>query len=99
MFLFIKDTLPQKCASFNSFRIENFNYRLVLHLFMCSHVLTVGVQLTCSALSCVCTASLMSTVYEEEKDEDGFLYITYSGENTFGSGSSLEDAREAFRVN
>lgn len=31
------------------------------------------------------TASLMSTVYEEHKDEDGFLYITYSGENTFGA--------------
>eukprot|EP00695_Tsukubamonas_globosa_P002312 TRINITY_DN342_c0_g1_i2.p2 TRINITY_DN342_c0_g1~~TRINITY_DN342_c0_g1_i2.p2 ORF type:complete len:125 (-),score=10.42 TRINITY_DN342_c0_g1_i2:86-460(-) len=30
------------------------------------------------------TASLMSAVYEENKDEDGFLYITYSGENTFG---------------
>ena len=29
-------------------------------------------------------ASLMSTIYEEEKDEDGFLYITYTGENTFG---------------
>jgi GABA(A) receptor-associated protein len=41
----------------------------------------------------------MSTVYEEEKDEDGFLYITYSGENTFGSGESLEDALEDFRVN
>ena len=30
------------------------------------------------------TAALMSTVYEVQKDEDGFLYITYSGENTFG---------------
>lgn len=30
------------------------------------------------------TASLMSDIYEEHKDEDGFLYITYSGENTFG---------------
>ena len=30
------------------------------------------------------TAHLMSTIYEEQKDEDGFLYITYSGENTFG---------------
>jgi GABA(A) receptor-associated protein len=26
----------------------------------------------------------MSSIYEEHKDEDGFLYITYSGENTFG---------------
>eukprot|EP01098_Paradermamoeba_levis_P013538 TRINITY_DN619_c0_g1_i3.p1 TRINITY_DN619_c0_g1~~TRINITY_DN619_c0_g1_i3.p1 ORF type:complete len:104 (+),score=28.01 TRINITY_DN619_c0_g1_i3:237-548(+) len=28
---------------------------------------------------------LMGEVYEKYKDEDGFLYITYSGENTFGS--------------
>ncbi|OAA33691.1 Light chain 3 (LC3) [Moelleriella libera RCEF 2490] len=33
------------------------------------------------------TAALMSSIYEEHKDEDGFLYITYSGENTFGSAS------------
>jgi GABA(A) receptor-associated protein len=33
------------------------------------------------------TGSLMNTLYEENKDEDGFLYITYSGENTFGSDS------------
>jgi len=26
----------------------------------------------------------MSSIYEEHKDEDGFLYIVYSGENTFG---------------
>lgn len=31
------------------------------------------------------TASLMSHVYEEKRDKDGFLYIVYSGENTFGS--------------
>jgi hypothetical protein len=26
----------------------------------------------------------MSAIYEEHKDDDGFLYISYSGENTFG---------------
>jgi GABA(A) receptor-associated protein len=26
----------------------------------------------------------MSAIYEEHKDEDGFLYMSYSGENTFG---------------
>lgn len=31
------------------------------------------------------TASLMSQIYETHKSEDGFLYITYSGENTFGN--------------
>lgn len=30
------------------------------------------------------TAATMSSVYAEHKDEDGFLYMTYSGENTFG---------------
>eukprot|EP01121_Diplochlamys_sp_Union-15-3_P019896 TRINITY_DN7602_c0_g1_i2.p1 TRINITY_DN7602_c0_g1~~TRINITY_DN7602_c0_g1_i2.p1 ORF type:complete len:138 (-),score=38.21 TRINITY_DN7602_c0_g1_i2:49-414(-) len=30
------------------------------------------------------SSAVMSQVYERYKDEDGFLYITYSGENTFG---------------
>ncbi|XP_024026680.1 autophagy-related protein 8C isoform X2 [Morus notabilis] len=30
------------------------------------------------------TAALMSAIDEDNKDEDGFLYMTYSGENTFG---------------
>jgi GABA(A) receptor-associated protein len=30
------------------------------------------------------TAALMSRIYAEQKDEDGFLYVTYSGESTFG---------------
>ena len=32
--------------------------------------------------------AIMSAIYEEKKDVDGFLYITYSGENTFGHPSS-----------
>jgi GABA(A) receptor-associated protein len=30
------------------------------------------------------TCSLLSMVYAQHKEEDGFLYVTYSGENTFG---------------
>merc|ERR1712010_59264 len=29
-------------------------------------------------------AALMSQMYKDYKDQDGFLYATYSGENTFG---------------
>ena len=28
--------------------------------------------------------AIMSAIYDEKKDEDGFLYVTYNGENTFG---------------
>jgi GABA(A) receptor-associated protein len=31
------------------------------------------------------TSAPLNSLYEKYKDEDGFLYITYSGENTFGS--------------
>lgn len=30
------------------------------------------------------TGTLISDLYQSNKDEDGFLYITYSGENVFG---------------
>ncbi|KAJ6320570.1 MICROTUBULE-ASSOCIATED PROTEINS 1A/1B LIGHT CHAIN 3-RELATED [Salix viminalis] len=30
------------------------------------------------------TGAILSSIYDEKKDEDGFLYVTYSGENTFG---------------
>lgn len=35
------------------------------------------------------TAALMSSIYEDHQDADGFLYITYSAENTFGQGWTL----------
>jgi GABA(A) receptor-associated protein len=31
------------------------------------------------------TSAMMSQIYDQYKDEDGFLYVTYSGENFFGS--------------
>jgi len=36
------------------------------------------------------TAALMSAIYEEHKDEDNFLYVSYSGENTFGQEEWVE---------
>ena len=33
---------------------------------------------------CLYAAAMMSDIYEDHKDQDGFLYITYSGESTFG---------------
>jgi GABA(A) receptor-associated protein len=31
------------------------------------------------------TSALLSNLYEENKNEDGFLYLTYCNENTFGN--------------
>ncbi len=31
------------------------------------------------------TSAMFSTIYEEHKDEDGFLYVVYTGESSFGS--------------
>ena len=44
------------------------------------HVICLTVQYIKSFLS----SASMGQVYEEHKDDDGFLYIAYSGENTFG---------------
>lgn len=34
--------------------------------------------------SMVPTSEIMNNIYNNYKDEDGFLYVTYCGENTFG---------------
>ncbi len=31
--------------------------------------------------------ALMATIYDEHRDEDGFLYVTYNGESTFGGSA------------
>ncbi|GFR85744.1 autophagy-related protein 8 [Elysia marginata] len=36
------------------------------------------------------SSASMGQIYEDHRDEDGFLYIAYSGENTFGQEQNLE---------
>lgn len=38
-------------------------------------------------------SSLISIVYKIHKDEDGFLYLHYSGENTFGKNKKMFDCK------
>ena len=33
----------------------------------------------------------MGQIYEDHRDDDGFLYIAYSGENTFGASLEQRD--------
>ena len=37
-----------------------------------------------SGSSVLSSNTLISAVYEKYRDPDGFLYVKYSGENTFG---------------
>ena len=40
------------------------------------------------------TNTSMGKLYEDNKDEDGFLYIEYSGDDAFGDSSSLQVQEE-----
>ncbi len=35
------------------------------------------------------TASMLNAIYEQYKDPDGFLYISYSDENVFGASEDV----------
>ena len=45
---------------------------------------SIGIYLFFNNNILVNSSELMKTCYENYKDDDGFLYIHYSGENTFG---------------
>jgi len=50
-------------------------------------LISSGSDVTLFLWFCVCLrSSTMGQVYAEHRDEDGFLYVAYSGENTFGHG-------------
>eukprot|EP00694_Reclinomonas_americana_P002004 EC787019.1.p1 GENE.EC787019.1~~EC787019.1.p1 ORF type:complete len:134 (+),score=52.73 EC787019.1:51-452(+) len=43
------------------------------------------------------TGSALSAIYEEHKEEDGFLYIVYSDIETLGGGDAQEEEEEEER--
>lgn len=42
------------------------------------------------------TSASMGQIYEDHKDDDGFLYIAYSGENTFGSQDEILSLKSSY---
>lgn len=70
-----------------SFFVQILSLRMVSVLpcnKLMSHLFTRFIDNTVWTATITPIAALMSTVYEEQKDEDGFLYVQYSGESTFG---------------
>lgn len=48
---------------------------------------TTAIYLHTTEGSILSSQENMATLYEREKDEDGFLYVVYSKENTFGGST------------
>ena len=70
IFIFIKNTLPP-IGKYPVMPNDVFFFTFIA-MILCTKSLVVA-------------SALMSAIYEENKDQDGFLYMTYNGENTFGS--------------
>lgn len=82
IFIFVKNVLPPTGKQQQIY--------LIGHWFGPCH-LSLRLKLTGFA------GAMMSTIYEEHKDEDGFLYMTYSGENTFGESPPAARAGGKYR--
>jgi GABA(A) receptor-associated protein len=82
IFIFVKNVLPPTGTSKVS---ETFELCSVISCCIWSvlHALCMLSLLLIPSFVWL-AAAMMSSIYEEHKDEDGFLYFTYSGENTFG---------------
>lgn len=70
-------TCPGITRPYMSFRFIAFIYHMDIKV-------AAGYTITCTFFNYLLFSSTMGAIYEEHKDEDGFLYIAYSGENTFG---------------
>lgn len=69
LFVFVKNTLPQTGG--------------LTYIFIQSKWWTL-VSILNHLSKHLCAASRMDTIYESFKEDDGFLYMCYSTEKTFG---------------
>lgn len=78
------DTIPEipnkKYLIPRTFNMSNFMFMIRTRVKIPAHV---GMFLFVDNMLVPANAS-METLYHEHKDDDGFLYITYSGESVFG---------------
>ncbi len=80
IFIFVDNVLPPTGKPYNLYDHQLDTCYIQAFWFDTAHLM----------LFClVFVGAIMSAIYEEKKDEDGFLYVTYSGENTFGHQISL----------
>ena len=84
----VSSSVLRKPSSFSSrtfFHLLVIDYSLIIFLvqFLFCFV-TVEANSGSVIIFSFIAAAIMSAIYDEHKDEDGFLYMSYSGENTFG---------------
>ena len=90
------DRVPIICEKSNSSNIEKLDKKKYLvpnDLTVGQFIYIIRKRLKLSAESAIFifvkdilppSSSSILEIYEKYKDDDGFLYLTYSGENTFG---------------
>ncbi|KAB1206876.1 Autophagy-related protein 8c [Morella rubra] len=69
IFIFVKNILPP----IGKIKVTDPHYQFIAQ------------DLMIYSISLIIAAAMMSAIYDENKEEDGFLYMVYSGENTFGT--------------
>jgi GABA(A) receptor-associated protein len=82
IFIFVKNVLPPIGTSKVSKTFELYNVINCCIWYVLLALCMLSLLLIPSFIWLV--VAMMSSIYEEHKDEDGFLYFTYCGENTFG---------------
>ncbi|KAK5579702.1 hypothetical protein RB653_009388 [Dictyostelium firmibasis] len=81
----VPDINKKKFLAPSNMVITNFIMEIRKHLDDSDHNEQKAIFLFVNKNNLPPSSQFLSSIYDAHKDEDGFLYICYSGENTFGS--------------